>query len=274
METSYTVAAPDGSDLELPRRLPLLPLRDVVVFPSMVTPLLVGRPASVAAVEAAMERDKLLCVIAQRDARDRRARRRRPLRRRHGHPGAADHPHPRRDPEDPGRGRGPRARGRGLRGRRPTSRWTSTRMVETFAEGTEVEALSRSIKERFKEYVRLNKRLPDEVLLSVLNLDEIARMTDSISAYILGKVPLKQDLLEEPSLATPPVAHQPGPGQRAGHPGDRAAHRLRGAEPGPAQPARVLPQRAAAGHPQGAGLHRRRGHRGRGVHASASRTAT
>ena len=49
--------------------------------------------------------------------------------------------------------------------------------------------------------MRLNKRLPDEVLLSVLNLDEIGRMADSISAYILGKVPLKQELLEEPSLA-------------------------------------------------------------------------
>jgi ATP-dependent Lon protease len=71
---------------------------------------------------------------------------------------------------------------------------------EIFATGTEIEALSRSIKERFKEYVRLNKRLPDEVLLSVLNLDEIGRMTDSISAYILGKVPLKQELLEEPAL--------------------------------------------------------------------------
>ena len=62
--------------------------------------------------------------------------------------------------------------------------------------GTEVEALSRSIKERFKEYVRLNKRLPDEVLLSVLNIEEIARMADSISAYILGRVPVKQELLE------------------------------------------------------------------------------
>ena len=66
--------------------------------------------------------------------------------------------------------------------------------------GTEVEALSRSIKERFKEYVRLNKRLPDEVLLSVLNIEEIGRMADSISAYILGRVPLKQELLEEPDL--------------------------------------------------------------------------
>ena len=74
------------------------------------------------------------------------------------------------------------------------------RVEETSESGQEIEALSRSIKERFKEYVRLNKRLPDEVLLSVLNLDEIGRMADSISAYILGRVPLKQELLEEPDL--------------------------------------------------------------------------
>ena len=73
-------------------------------------------------------------------------------------------------------------------------------MVEVHEESTEVEALSRSIKDRFKDYVRLNKRLPDEVLMSVLNMDAIAQMTDSISAYIVGKVPEKQQLLEEVSL--------------------------------------------------------------------------
>ena len=183
----------------LPARLPLLPLRDVVVFPYMVTPLLVGRAASVAAVEAAMERDKRLCVSAQREP----------------------------DTEEPG--------GDDLYGvgtvirvlqiiRTPDETLkilvegaarvrldavsqgdgyleaAVTPLREELAAGPEIEALSRSIKERFKEYVRLNKRLPDEVLLSVLNLDEIGRMADSISAYILGKVPLKQELLEEPVL--------------------------------------------------------------------------
>jgi ATP-dependent Lon protease len=183
----------------LPARLPLLPLRDVVVFPYMVTPLLVGRAASVAAVEAAMERDKRLCVVAQREP----------------------------DTEEPG--------GDDLFGvgtvirvlqiiRTPDETLkilvegatrvrldavtqgdghleaAVTPLREELAVGPEIEALSRSIKDRFKEYVRLNKRLPDEVLLSVLNLDEIGRMADSISAYILGKVPLKQELLEEPVL--------------------------------------------------------------------------
>ena len=56
----------DGEEIRLPGSLPLLPLRDVVVFPYMVTPLLVGRPASTVAVETAMDRDKLLCVVAQK----------------------------------------------------------------------------------------------------------------------------------------------------------------------------------------------------------------
>ena len=184
----------------LPARMPLLPLRDVVVFPYMVTPLLVGRAASVAAVEAAMERDKRLCVAAQREP----------------------------DTEEPA-GDDLYAVGTVIRVlqiiRTPDETLkilvdgaarvrldnvtqadgfleaAVAPMKEEVAEGPEIEALSRSIKDRFKEYVRLNKRLPDEVLLSVLNLDEIGRMGDSISAYILGKVPLKQELLEEPALA-------------------------------------------------------------------------
>jgi ATP-dependent Lon protease len=193
-------AADAPSQPSQPSRLPLLPLRDVVVFPYMVTPLLVGRAASVAAVEAAMERDKRLCVAAQREP----------------------------DTEEPG-GDDLFAVGTVIRVlqiiRTPDETLkilvegasrvrleavtqadgyleaTAIPLREEPADGPEIEALSRSIKDRFKEYVRLNKRLPDEVLLSVLNLDEIGRMADSISAYILGKVPLKQELLEEPSLA-------------------------------------------------------------------------
>jgi ATP-dependent Lon protease len=200
MNPTSSERAPATEAPALPDRLPLLPLRDVVVFPYMVTPLLVGRAASVAAVEAAMERDKRLCVVAQREP----------------------------DTEEPG-GDDVFAVGTVIRVlqiiRTPDETLkilvegatrvaldqvaqadgflevTATPMSEELAEGPEIEALSRSIKDRFKEYVRLNKRLPDEVLLSVLNLDEIGRMADSISAYILGKVPLKQELLEEPVLA-------------------------------------------------------------------------
>ncbi|MBU1676397.1 LON peptidase substrate-binding domain-containing protein, partial [bacterium] len=197
MSKSHKAAG--GTGHAFPTQLPLLPLRDVVVFPYMVTPLLVGRSRSVSALEAAMDRDKYICVVAQHEAE-------------------VEEPGPAelysvgtvikilqiiRTPDDT-----LKILVEGV------SRVTVTEFIEaedygevlvtplpeTSDEGPEVEALSRSIKERFKEYVRLNKRLPDEVLLSVLNMDEIERMTDSISAYIVGKVPQKQELLEEPRL--------------------------------------------------------------------------
>jgi ATP-dependent Lon protease len=193
------VVTRDDEDLVLARELPLLPLRDVVVFPYMVTPLLVGRSSSVAAVETAMERDKVLCVVAQRDAEI-------------DEPAAEDLYSVGtvikvlqiiRTPDDT-----LKILVEGLARVHADAITVGDDLLtvqahplqEITESGREVEALSRSIKERFKEYVRLNKRLPDEVLLSVLNLEEIGRMTDSISAYILGKVPQKQELLSEPSL--------------------------------------------------------------------------
>ncbi len=201
MKSNGFVVMRDGEDLLLPDGLPLLPLRDVVVFPYMVTPLLVGRSHSVAAVEAAMERDKYLCVISQIES----------------------------DVDEPGASdlysvgtvikvlqiiRTPdetlkilvegvaRVHVRDISQGDGFLEVSVEPMVELPSSGPDIEAVTRSIKDRFKEYVRLNKRLPDEVLLSVLNLDEIGRMADSISAYILGKVPVKQELLEEPVLKT------------------------------------------------------------------------
>ena len=189
----------EGEEIVLPRDLPLLPLRDVVVFPYMVTPLLVGRTPSIVAVETAMEEDKYLCVLAQREADIDEPE--------------ADDLHAVgtiikvlqviRTPDETlkilveGLAR---VTIKKVRERDDSLRVRVAPLAEVDESGSEIEALSRSIKERFKEYVRLNKRLPDEVLLSVLNVDEIGRMTDSISAYILGKVPEKQELLAEPSL--------------------------------------------------------------------------
>jgi ATP-dependent Lon protease len=189
----------DGDDHVIPSRLPLLPLRDVVVFPFMVTPLLVGREASVAAVEAAMEQQKLLCVVAQREAETEE-------------PGLDDlYPvgtvikvlQVIRTPDETlkilveGLAR---VNVQELDDSGDTVEITVAPMSETSEAGPQMEALTRSIKDRFKDYVRLNKRLPDEVLLSVLNLEEIDRMADSISAYILGKTAVKQELLEEPNV--------------------------------------------------------------------------
>ena len=199
MTDSHFTIIREGEKTPVPRRLPLLPLRDVVVFPWMVTPLLVGRARSIAALEAAMELEKYICVSAQHDPEI-------------DEPGAEDlYPVGTvikilqiiRTPDDTLKilvqGEARVRIEQHLDGDDFSEVLVSPVAQEAEA-GAEVEALSRSIKERFKEYVRLNKRLPDEVLLSVLNMDEIARMTDSISAYIVGKVPQKQALLEEPSL--------------------------------------------------------------------------
>ncbi len=199
MSSSEFMTTEDGLDVFLPGELPLLPLRDIVVFPYMVTPLLVGRSRSVAAVEAAMDRDKFLCVVAQKEPETEEP--------------ASDDLYRVgtvikvlqiiRTPDDT-----LKILVEGVARVHVRDVFDADGFLEVGVDeveeipstGREIEALSRSIKERFKEYVRLNKRLPDEVLLSVLNLDEIGRMADSISAYILGKVPVKQELLEEPSL--------------------------------------------------------------------------
>ncbi len=199
MSSSDFLIAREGEDLLIPAEMPMLPLRDVVVFPYMVTPLLVGRSASVAAVDAAMDRDKLFCVVAQRDPATEE-------------PGSEDLftvgtvikvLQIIRTPDETLKILIEGVARVHIKEVLESDGFTEVKVAPLMAEeatGTEIEALSRSIKERFKEYVRLNKRLPDEVLLSVLNLEEIGRMSDSISAYILGKVPLKQELLEEPSL--------------------------------------------------------------------------
>ncbi len=190
----------NNEDTTLPRQLPLLPLRDVVVFPYMVTPLLVGRPRSIAALEAAVARDKHIVVTAQKASEE-------------------EEPGPEdlydvgtvikilqiiRTPDETLKILVEGIARVHIEQFLPNDSHLEAQvspLAEQVETGREVEALSRSIKDRFKEYVRLNKRLPDEILLSVLNLEEIDRMTDSISAYILGKVPIKQELLEETRLA-------------------------------------------------------------------------
>ena len=199
MSISEFVLQRDDEELAVPTILPFLPLRDVVVFPFMVTPLLVGREASVTAVEAAMNGSKLLCVAAQKEA-DTEAPMRDDL---HEIGTVIRVLQVIRTPDET-----LKILVEGLaRVQLEDLEEAADHLIATVApltakdeQGPRIEALSRSIKDRFKDYVRLNKRLPDEVLLSVLNLEEIGRMADSISAYILGKTSLKQELLAEPSL--------------------------------------------------------------------------
>jgi ATP-dependent Lon protease len=185
----------EGESFEVRDVLPLLPLRDIVVFPYMIVPLLVGRPRSVAALEAAMAQDRILLVAAQRraDIAD---------------PGAKDIHRVGtvarilqflRLPDGTvrvlveGLAR-VRIVGYG-RDRNPMR----ARVGEITADETmtpEVEALVRSVRAQFEEYVRLSRRIPDEVLISVNNIEDPLRLAHAIAAHLASKVDVKQRALE------------------------------------------------------------------------------
>jgi ATP-dependent Lon protease len=182
---------------DLPEALPLLPLRDVVIFPGAVVPLLVGRERSIRALKTAADKDKLLVVTAQREA----------------------------DISEPGREdlyeigtiarihqvlRVPdgttkilleglsRAR---ISGFSDSGEHTVVEVdvleAQPVSSSTEAEALSRQIYDLFVEYVELNRRLPDEISATVAHVDEPVRRCDTIAAYLLVRVATKQRLLAE-----------------------------------------------------------------------------
>jgi ATP-dependent Lon protease len=176
-------------------QLPLLPLRDVVVFPHMVIPLFVGRPKSIKAMETAMESGKAILLVAQRSA-------------------AKDDPGP-QDMYDIGcvssilqmlklpdgtvkvlvEG-GSRARIGQVTDLR--THWTAE-AVPVPAEGTpppEVEAMRRALLSAFDQYVKLNKKIPPEILTSLSGIDEAGRLADTVAAHLPLKLEQKQQVLE------------------------------------------------------------------------------
>ncbi|WEK43450.1 MAG: endopeptidase La [Candidatus Sphingomonas colombiensis] len=178
------------------QNLPVLPLRDIVVFPQMIVPLFVGRDKSVAALEAAMAGDKEIFLVAQLD------------------PAQDD---PKEDdlydigvtatvlqllklPDGTVRvlveGK---ARGR-LGGLSEVDGFLSTQPVpveEVAAEGPEVSALMRSVVEQFENYAKLNRKLPAETSVQLAEIEEAARLSDAVAGNIAIKVADKQSLLVE-----------------------------------------------------------------------------
>ncbi len=188
-----------GTTWEIPAALPLLPLRDVVVFPHQVVPLLVGRPASLAAVQAAVAAERLLFATAQRTAEV----------------------HTPRDadlcavgtvcrvvqvlPLPDGSSKVlleglVRARLAGLEGSGETLRARFAVLPDTSAGGTEVEAQQRSVATLFTRYVELSRRVPEEVLREVLQLQPHGQFADAVAAHLVCKVPTKQQLLNATDL--------------------------------------------------------------------------
>ncbi|HEX4331466.1 MAG TPA: endopeptidase La [Usitatibacter sp.] len=177
------------------RVLPLLPLRDVVVFPHMVIPLFVGRPKSIKALEAAMEEGKNVVLVAQKSA-------------------AKDEPNP-EDLYDVGtvstilqmlklpdgtvkvlvegvqRARIERVL---------TDKANFEAEIEMIAseepDSNEVEAMRRTLLAQFDQYVKLNKKIPPEVLTSLSGIDGAGRLSDTIAAHLPLKLEQKQQILE------------------------------------------------------------------------------
>ncbi|MDO8436796.1 MAG: endopeptidase La [Nitrosomonadaceae bacterium] len=175
--------------------LPLLPLRDVVVFPHMVMPLFVGRPKSIQALEAAMESSKSILLVAQKSA-------------------AKDDP----SPEDlysvcsvanllqmlklpDGTVKVLVEGNRRARILKVTDAGThfsgqAVLLPPDEVDGHEVEAMRRAMLAQFDQYVKLNKKIPPEILTSLGGIDEAGRLADTIAAHLPLKLEQKQEVLE------------------------------------------------------------------------------
>jgi ATP-dependent Lon protease len=174
---------------------PLLPLRDVVVFPHMVIPLFVGRPKSIKAMETAMEAGKSILLVAQKSA-------------------AKDDPGPQdmysigcvsnilqmlKLPDGTVKvlvEGGARAQISEVVDVR--THWIAEATAVP-AEGTpppEVEAMRRALLSAFDQYVKLNKKIPPEILTSLSGIDEAGRLADTVAAHLPLKLEQKQQVLE------------------------------------------------------------------------------
>jgi ATP-dependent Lon protease len=178
-----------------PVQLPLLPLRDVVVFPHMVIPLFVGRPKSIKALEIAMEAGKSIVLVAQKSA-------------------AKDDP----SPEDLYRigsiatilqmlklpdgtvkvliEGNQRARLHEIVDVKTHYAVSVTPVTPEPAGDHETEAMRRTMIQQFDQYVKLNKKIPPEILTSLAGIDEAGRLGDTIAAHLPLKLEQKQEVLE------------------------------------------------------------------------------
>jgi ATP-dependent Lon protease len=174
---------------------PLLPLRDVVVFPHMVIPLFVGRPKSIKAMETAMEAGKSILLVAQKSA-------------------AKDDPGPQdmysigcvsnilqmlKLPDGTVKvlvEGGTRAHIRDVVDVKTHWIAEASAVPAESAPAPEVEALRRALLSAFDQYVKLNKKIPPEILTSLSGIDEAGRLADTVAAHLPLKLEQKQQVLE------------------------------------------------------------------------------
>ena len=188
---------PDSAATDSQRAVvPLLPLRDVVVYPHMVIPLFVGREKSIKALDAAMDAGKQILLVAQKNAED----------------------------DDPGEAdiyavgtlatilqllKLPDGTVKVLVEGLHRARIRHFQTVDGYFAGNldvlsvpddtderTLDALSRSVLSIFEQYVKLNKKVPPEVLTSLNGIDDPGRMADTVAAHMALKLEEKQDILE------------------------------------------------------------------------------
>jgi ATP-dependent Lon protease len=190
---------PTGGDFSRDRVYPVLPLRDIVVFPGMIVPLFVGREKSVKALEEVMRDDKHILVVTQKNAQD-------------------DDPTPEQIystgtiatvlqllklPDGT-----VKVLVEGL------SRATIDQYLQTVdyfeaeasvldepeEDATEVEALARSAQTEFESYVKLNKKISAEVVAAVGQIENHSKLADTIASHLVIKIQEKEDLLSTLSV--------------------------------------------------------------------------
>ncbi|MEZ5454625.1 MAG: endopeptidase La [Lysobacteraceae bacterium] len=181
--------------------LPVLPLRDVVVYPNMVIPLFVGREKSMRALERAMQADKQIILLAQKAAEI-------------DDPGAADLFEvgtlaqvlqllklPDGTVKVLVEG-GERVRVHGLR-ENDGALEAGAEVLQAVAASDlrEVDVAVKSLNELFEQYVKTNRKLPPELLATLAGIDEPGRFADTVAAHLAIRIADKQQLLETPDVA-------------------------------------------------------------------------
>jgi len=179
---------------------PVLPLRDIVVFPHMIVPLFVGREKSVQALEDVMQDDKQILLIAQKNASD----------------------------DDPAQDEiytvgtvstvlqllklpdgtvkvlvegGQRARVIRFRDNEKFFEVYADILPERMPDEGDLEALSRSVVSQFEQYIKLNKKIPPEALVSVNQIEDVSKLADTVASHLALKISEKQELLEIDTVA-------------------------------------------------------------------------
>jgi ATP-dependent Lon protease len=174
---------------------PVLPLRDIVVFPHMIVPLFVGREKSVRALEDVMKDDKQILLVTQKNA-------------------AQDDPTTAdiysvgtigtvlqllKLPDGTVKvlvEGGQRARIVRFAENEAFFQAYADAIPEKPGDSQEIEALARTVVSQFEQYIKLNKKIPPEVLVSINQIEDSGKLADTVASHLALKIPEKQELLE------------------------------------------------------------------------------